>query len=84
MKSNTPRATLRMNQIAMALATSFVSLGAQAQTTGTVNSLPPVTVTADRVDGYTPRATSAGTRTTTPIENIPQSVVVIDGRESFM
>jgi len=80
MKSNTVRATLRMNQIAMALASSFVSLGAQAQTTGTVNSLPPVTVTADRVDGYTPRATSAGTRTTTPIENIPQSVVVIDKR----
>jgi len=80
MQSNTARATLRMNKLALAFASGFVSVGAQAQTTGTVNSLPPVTVTADRVDGYTPRATSAGTRTTTPIENIPQSVVVIDKR----
>jgi|GEM_PF-1399724 len=80
MKSNTARATLRMNKLALAFASGFVSVGAQAQTTGTVNSLSPVTVTADRVDGYTPRATSAGTRTTTPIENIPQSVVVIDKR----
>ena len=44
-----------MNKLALAFASGFVSVGVQAQTTGTVNSLPPVTVTADRVDGYTPR-----------------------------
>jgi iron complex outermembrane receptor protein len=78
MKSMNTRRALRLNQLALALASGFVSVGAQAQTTGTVTTLPPVTVTADRVDGYSPRTTSAGTRTTTPIENIPQSVVVID------
>ena len=78
MKSTARRTSPRSNQIALAIASAFLSSVTQAQTAGTVTTLPPVTVTADRVDGYSPRTTSAGTRTTTPIENIPQSVVVID------
>jgi iron complex outermembrane receptor protein len=78
MKSTARRTSPRSNQIALAIASAFLSSVTQAQTAGTVTTLPPVTVTADRVDGYSPRTTSAGTRTTTPIENIPHSVVVID------
>lgn len=67
---------LRLNKLALALASGFVSVGVQAQTAGTVTT-PTITVTADRIDGYVVPQSSMATKTNTPIENIPQTVVVV-------
>jgi iron complex outermembrane receptor protein len=68
---------LNLNQIVLAISSAFISVGAQAQATDSVSTLPPVTVTADRVDGYVVPRSSLATKTDTPIEQIPQTVVVV-------
>jgi iron complex outermembrane receptor protein len=60
-----------------AVTVGFLSVGAHAQATKTVATLPAITVTADRVDGYVAPVSSMATKTDTPIENIPQTVVVV-------
>ena len=60
-----------------AVTVGFLSVGAHAQATNTGATLPAITVTADRVDGYVVPTSSTATKTDTPIENIPQTVVVV-------
>ena len=60
-----------------AVTVGFLSVGAHAQATKTDATLPAITVTADRVDGYVAPVSSMATKTDTPIENIPQTVVVV-------
>ena len=50
---------------------------AQDATQEYVVTLPTTTVTADKNDDYTVKSTSSATRTNTPIEEIPQSVVSV-------
>jgi iron complex outermembrane receptor protein len=71
---------MRKDRIALAVAvvcscTNFVT--AKAQVADSVSTLPAVTVTADRADGYVVPTSSMATRTDTPIEHIPQTVVVV-------
>ncbi len=77
MKSTARRTSPRSNQIALAVASAFLSTVTQAQTTEAVTTLPQVTVTAESVDGYVAPNSSMATRTDTPIEQIPQTVVVV-------
>lgn len=60
-----------------AVTVGFLSVGAHAQATKTDATLPAITVTADRVAGYVAPVSSMATKTDTPIENIPQTVVVV-------
>jgi iron complex outermembrane receptor protein len=60
-----------------AVTVGILSVGAHAQVTNTVATLPAITVTADRVDGYLVPTSSMATKTDTPIEHIPQTVVVV-------
>ncbi len=41
------------------------------------DTLKTVTIKADKEEAYTPKDTSAGTRTDTPLANVPQSVIVV-------
>jgi iron complex outermembrane receptor protein len=76
MKSKYERISLRPNQIVLAISSAFVSIAAQAQMSDSVTT-PTITVTADRIDGYVVPQSSMATKTDTPIENIPQTVVVV-------
>jgi len=60
-----------------AVTVGFLSVGAHAQATNTGATLPVITITADRVDGYVVPTSSTATKTDTPIEHIPQTVVVV-------
>lgn len=76
MKSKYERTSLRPNQIVLAISSAFVSIAAQAQMSESVTT-PTITVTAGRIDGYVVPQSSMATKTDTPIENIPQTVVVV-------
>jgi len=60
-----------------AVTVGILSVSAHAQVTNTVATLPAITVTADRVDGYVVPTSSMATKTDTLIEHIPQTVVVV-------
>lgn len=74
---------LKLTALATALSAALPAL-AQTQPSaappgsndGATTTLPRVVVSADR-ESYTPRSTAAGTRSDTPLEHIPQSVVVV-------
>jgi iron complex outermembrane receptor protein len=65
---------MKLNPIVVAIQIAFFSSAVMAQD-GKDNVLPTVTVTSD--PHYQVRNSPAGTRTDTPIQSIPQSVVVV-------
>lgn len=67
----------RLSPTPIALAAALcVSLSVQAQQDPATTALPAVVVTGQR-DAYSPASTRAATRTDTPVEQIPQSIVTL-------
>lgn len=64
-----------LNPLAAAVLLVFQPI-AFAQSTGS-ETLKTVTIKAEKEEAYTPKDTTAGTRTDTPLANIPQSVIVV-------
>ncbi len=65
----------RLTPLCAALALG-AHIGAWAQS-ATTDTLPPVTVSVPRDEGYLVQDTAAGTRTDTPLAHVPQSVIVV-------
>jgi len=66
-----------MSPIAIAVLSALVSNSSWSQSSDNTATLPSVVVTGERVDNYVVRSSSMATRTDTPIEHIPQTIVVV-------
>lgn len=75
-KNKTDSSTVRI-ALRSAISFSLVSGGVGLAYADEVGKLEPIEVHADRDYGYVVKSASAAMRTETPVENIPQSIVIV-------